>query len=157
MLASRSEGVQPNARREYRRAIANRNIRVVGADPVVLPKPAPKQSLKPAPPKPEEAWHSARLIPTSGIGGQDEQEQRATSSLLAVMKAVPQFGRALVAHLAAPAGVSVTCDAALVRDRVTGKEGLAHFARGIAAKGPSGLAGIGRSVATATRYHRAAM
>jgi hypothetical protein len=58
---------------------------------------------KPAP-KPEEAWHQARLIPTTGIGGQDEQEQRATSSLLAVMRAVPQFGRALVAHLGAPAG-----------------------------------------------------
>ena len=55
-------------------------------------------------PKPEDAWHTARLIPTTGIGGQDEQEQRATSSLLAVMKAVPQFGRALVVHANAPGG-----------------------------------------------------
>ncbi len=31
----------------------------------------------------EDAWHVARLIPTTGIGGQDEQEERATSSLLA--------------------------------------------------------------------------
>ncbi len=54
--------------------------------------------------KPEEAWHQARLIPTTGIGGQDEQEQRATSSLLAVMRAVPQFGKAILAHLDAPAG-----------------------------------------------------
>ena len=30
-------------------------------------------------------------IPTTGIGGQDEQEQRASSSVLAVMRAVPQF------------------------------------------------------------------
>lgn len=52
----------------------------------------------------EDSWHQARLIPTTGIGGQDEQEQRATSSLLAVMRAVPQFGRALLAHLDAPAG-----------------------------------------------------
>lgn len=55
-------------------------------------------------PKIEEGWHQARLIPTTGLGGQDEQEQRATSSLLAVMHAVPQFGRALLAHLEAPLG-----------------------------------------------------
>jgi hypothetical protein len=54
--------------------------------------------------KPEEAWQPARLIPTTGIGGQQEQEQRATSSLLAVMYAVPEFGRAIVQHLGAPAG-----------------------------------------------------
>lgn len=59
---------------------------------------------KAPPPKPEEAWHPARLIPTTGIGGQEEQEQRATSSLLAVMKAVPQFGRAIISHADAPAG-----------------------------------------------------
>jgi hypothetical protein len=57
-----------------------------------------------ATPKPEETWRRARLIPTTGIGGQDEQEQRATSSLLAVMGAVPQFGRAILAHVGAPAG-----------------------------------------------------
>jgi hypothetical protein len=61
--------------------------------------PTPK-----AVPKPEETWHRARLIPTTGIGGQDEQEQRATSSLLAVMAAVPQFGRAILDHLGAPGG-----------------------------------------------------
>jgi hypothetical protein len=44
------------------------------------------------------------LIPTTGIGGQDEQEQRATSSLLAVMSAVPQFGRAILNHVDAPGG-----------------------------------------------------
>src|SRR5688572_25987254 len=57
-----------------------------------------------ATPKPEETWRQARLIPTTGIGGQDEQEQRASSSLLAVMRAVPQFGRAILAYLDAPAG-----------------------------------------------------
>lgn len=40
--------------------------------------------------KAEDGWHEARLIPTSGIGGQEEQEKRATSSLLAVMRAVPE-------------------------------------------------------------------
>ena len=63
----------------------------------------PKSAAK-APPRPEDAWHEARLIPTTGIGGQDEQEQRASSSLLAVIRAVPQFGRALLDHLDAPAG-----------------------------------------------------
>lgn len=52
----------------------------------------------------EDAWHTARLIPTTGIGGQDEQEGRASSSLLAVMRAVPEFGRALVSKAGAPAG-----------------------------------------------------
>ena len=33
----------------------------------------------------EETWHAARLIPTSGISGADEQERRATSAVLAVM------------------------------------------------------------------------
>ena len=54
--------------------------------------------------KPEESWHPARLIPTTGIGGPEEQEKRATSSLLAVMGAVPEFGRALLLHAGAPAG-----------------------------------------------------
>jgi hypothetical protein len=52
----------------------------------------------------EETWHQARLIPTSGINGADEQERRATSALLAVMSAVREFGRGLTAPLGAPAG-----------------------------------------------------
>jgi hypothetical protein len=47
-------------------------------------------------------WHPARLIPTVGIRGQEEQERRATSSLLAVMRAVPEFGHALLKELGAP-------------------------------------------------------
>ena len=53
---------------------------------------------------PEESWHAARLIPTSGINGAEEQERRATSALLAVMSAVREFGRALTQPLGAPAG-----------------------------------------------------
>ncbi len=49
-----------------------------------------------------EAWHPARLIPTAGIKGQEEQEKRATSCLLAVMHAVPEFGHALLRELGAP-------------------------------------------------------
>jgi hypothetical protein len=71
--------------------------------------------VKPAP-KPEEAWHPARLIPTTGIGGAEEQEQRATSSLLAVMHAVPEFGRALLAHAGAPAGRITTFTEIHIKD-----------------------------------------
>jgi hypothetical protein len=56
----------------------------------------------------EESWHEARLIPTSGINGADEQERRATSALLAVVSAVREFGRALVKPLGAPAGTIET-------------------------------------------------
>lgn len=52
----------------------------------------------------EETWHEARLIPTSGISGTQEQERRATSALLAVMTSVREFGRAIVGPLGAPAG-----------------------------------------------------
>lgn len=56
----------------------------------------------------EESWHQARLIPTSGISGAEEQERRATSALLAVMTAVREFGRALTGPLGAPAGTIET-------------------------------------------------
>jgi hypothetical protein len=52
----------------------------------------------------EESWQPARLIPVVGIRGQDEQEKRATSSLLAVMGAVPDFGHALLNGLGASRG-----------------------------------------------------
>ena len=44
---------------------------------------------------PEQDWVPARLIPAAGIRGQEEQETRATSALLAVLPAVPDFGQAL--------------------------------------------------------------
>lgn len=56
----------------------------------------------------EETWHQARLIPTSGINGADEQERRATSALLAVMSSVREFGRVLTQPLGAPAGALET-------------------------------------------------
>lgn len=52
----------------------------------------------------EEAWHEARLIPTSGINGAEEQERRATSALLAVLSAVKEFGRGFVQPFGAPSG-----------------------------------------------------
>lgn len=56
----------------------------------------------------EETWHEARLIPTSGINGAEEQERRATSALLAVLTAVREYGRALLKPFGAPAG-AVEC------------------------------------------------
>ena len=56
----------------------------------------------------EQSWHEARLIPTSGINGAEEQERRATSALLAVMTAVKEYGRAIVKPLGAPAGTIET-------------------------------------------------
>ena len=52
----------------------------------------------------EHGWQPASLIPTSGIRGADEQERRATSALLAVMMAVPEFSRSLLKKVQAPAG-----------------------------------------------------
>lgn len=52
----------------------------------------------------EEHWQSARLIPTSGINGVEEAERRATSALMAVMSAVPEFGHAIIKPLGSPAG-----------------------------------------------------
>lgn len=52
----------------------------------------------------EQTWHEARLIPTSGISGADEQERRATSALLAVMGVVKEFSRALLGPVGAIAG-----------------------------------------------------
>ena len=56
----------------------------------------------------EKSWNVARLIPTSGINGADEQERRATSALLAVMSAVKESGRVMTAPLGAPAGTVET-------------------------------------------------
>lgn len=56
----------------------------------------------------QQAWHQARLIPTSGINGAEEQERRATSALLAVMSAVKEFGRVLTQRYGAPAGALET-------------------------------------------------
>jgi hypothetical protein len=56
----------------------------------------------------KDSWDRARLIPTSGINGADEQERRAVSVLLAVIGGVREFGRAMTQPLGAPAGVIET-------------------------------------------------
>jgi hypothetical protein len=55
-----------------------------------------------------DGWQRARLIPTSGMSGQDEQEARATSSLLAVLTAVKEFGNGLVRELGGVTGTIET-------------------------------------------------
>lgn len=55
-----------------------------------------------------DKWQLARLFPTTGIGGPDEQERRATSALLAVMKSVNELGRVLTARCGAPVGTLET-------------------------------------------------
>lgn len=52
----------------------------------------------------ETMFQQARLIPTTGINGAQEQERRATSALLAVMSAVKEYGRSLTKGLGAHAG-----------------------------------------------------
>ncbi len=61
-------------------------------------------------------WMPARLIPIAGIRGQEEQEIRAASSLLAVMGAVDEFGRALLKEIGAPAGRISTFTEVPLRD-----------------------------------------
>jgi len=56
----------------------------------------------------EKPWNVARLIPTSGINGAEEQERRATSALLAVMGSVREYGRAITGPFGAPAGAMET-------------------------------------------------
>jgi hypothetical protein len=80
----------------------------------------------------EEAWHEARLIPTSGINGAEEQERRATSALLAVMSSVREFGRALTKPYGAPAGtVKAYIEVPfLLADKKLFPDGLIRVSRG---------------------------
>lgn len=80
----------------------------------------------------EQAWHQARLIPTSGINGAEEQERRATSALLAVMAAVREFGRGITHRYGAPAGVIDTYIEVpfMLGDRRVYPDGLIRVSRG---------------------------
>lgn len=80
----------------------------------------------------EETWHQARLIPTSGISGADEQERRATSALLAVMGAVREFSKAVLSPLGAPSGSVETYIEVpfLVGDKKVYPDGLVRVTRG---------------------------
>jgi hypothetical protein len=80
----------------------------------------------------EDNWQQARLIPTSGINGQDEAERRATSALLAVMGSVREFGQAIVKPLGAPGGTVNTFIEVPFKtadDRSCAPDGLLEVAR----------------------------
>ncbi|MFW5473052.1 hypothetical protein ACOCJ5_07075 [Knoellia sp. CPCC 206450] len=80
----------------------------------------------------EQSWHEARLIPTSGINGAEEQERRATSALLAVLGAVKEFNRAILKPLGAPVG-AVECFIEvpfMISDKKVFPDGLIRVSRG---------------------------
>jgi len=52
-----------------------------------------------------DGFQAARLIPTTGIKGSIDQERRATSALLSVMKIVPELGTGLLKAAGAPKGI----------------------------------------------------
>lgn len=80
----------------------------------------------------EESWHAARLIPTSGISGAEEQERRATSALLAVIGSVKEFGRAILGGVGARSGnVEVFIEVPFkLGDREVRPDGLVRVTRG---------------------------
>ncbi len=80
----------------------------------------------------DETWQTARLIPTSGINGQEEAERRATSALLAVTSVVRDFGLSLVKPLGAPASNLETFIEVpfVVNDRRVYPDGLIRAKRG---------------------------
>ncbi len=54
------------------------------------------------------SWQAARLFSISGVGAAEEQEKRATSTLLATMLAVRTFARGITSRFGAPAGAVET-------------------------------------------------
>jgi hypothetical protein len=77
--------------------------------------------------------HPARLIPAVGIGRGAEQEERATSALLAVLGIVPSFGKRILKYLGAPGGKITTYTEPHLetRDGTSGiPDGLIHVQRG---------------------------
>ena len=71
-------------------------------------------------------WQPARLIPVVGIRGQQEQEKRATSVLLAVMHAVPEFGQGFLQGFGAPKGRIST----FTEVQLKGADGKVHIPDG---------------------------
>lgn len=80
----------------------------------------------------ENPWNAARLIPTSGINGAEEQERRATSALLAVMSSVKEYGRVITGRMGAPAGAIETFIEVpfVLADRKVFPDGLIRVKRG---------------------------
>lgn len=64
----------------------------------------------------ESSWTPARLLSTIGLRGEEEKERRATSALLAVMFAVPEFAHACLKEFAAPKGAVTTYTEVRLKD-----------------------------------------
>jgi hypothetical protein len=75
------------------------------------------------------SWQNARLF--SGLKNEQEREVRATSTLLAVMVQVPEFGRRLTARFNAPAGTIQTFAEASFKqgDSTVRPDGIIRVAR----------------------------
>jgi len=73
-----------------------------------------------------EEWTPARLIPSGGIRGGEEQERRATSAFLAVLQAVPDFGHSVLKTLGAPKGSIQTFTEVRLKD----EKGAEHIPDG---------------------------
>jgi hypothetical protein len=78
-----------------------RGVRTRKAAPVVKVVPALKLAGN-------ASWQAARLFSISGVGAAEEQEKRATSTLLATMLAVRPFARGITSRFGAPAGAVET-------------------------------------------------
>jgi hypothetical protein len=74
----------------------------------------------------EGKWQSARLFPSAGIRGTEEQETRATAGLLSSMMAVPSFGHALLAPMNAHGGKLST----FTEVRLDDEDGVSHVPDG---------------------------
>jgi hypothetical protein len=79
-----------------------------------------------------EDQYRARLIPVSGIGGSGEQETRATSALLAVLRAVKEFRAPFLKGIGAPAGTLETFIEVPFKlgEKVLRPDGVLRVARG---------------------------
>jgi stress response protein SCP2 len=77
------------------------------------------------------SWHHARLFSVAGLKNEQEREVRATSTLLAVMAQVPEFGRRLTARFNAPAGTIQTFTEASFKqgDSTVRPDGIIRVAR----------------------------
>lgn len=91
----------PSPGRAVRRAAPARGVRTRRKRTTAATLPPLSLAVDPS-------WQPARLFSVSGVGTGEEQEKRATSTLMASMMAVRDFGRALVTRFGGPAGAIET-------------------------------------------------
>lgn len=77
------------------------------------------------------SWRAAHLFSVSGLRNDQEREVRATSTLLAVLAEVPEFGRRITAKFGAPAGLIQTFTEASFKhgDSVVRPDGILRVSR----------------------------